>query len=114
MTQTAEVVPPPLVLDGDSQNLGPRQRQQQPPWWKRKTEGFKPWGFKLRFPRRVNTTPTGCYRCGEEGHFTQECMSERLPAVPRTDMPVQQQQQVVAPTSPESGNGGGDAQGPAG
>ncbi len=34
-------------------------------------------------------------------------MSERLPAVPRTDVPVQQQQQVAAPTSPESGNGGG-------
>ncbi len=40
-----------------------------------------------------------------------ECMSERLPAVPRTDVPVRQQQQVVALTSPELENGGGDAQG---
>ncbi len=114
VTQTAKVVPPPLVQDGDSLNPGPRQRQQPLPWWKCKTEGFKPRGFKPQFLRRVNTTPMGCYRCGEEGHFAQECMSERLPTVPRTDVPVQQQQQVAAPTSPESGNGGGDAQGPAG
>ncbi len=114
MTQTAEVVPPPLVQDSDSLNPGSRQRQQQPPWWKHKTEGFKPRGFKPRFSRRVNTTPTGCYRCGEEGHFVWECMSEHLPAVPRTDVPVQQQQQVAAPTSPESGNGGGMLRGPRG
>ncbi len=114
VTQTAEVVPPPLVQDSNSSNPGSQQRQQQPPWWKRKTEGFRLRGFKPRFLKRVNTIPMGCYRCGEEGHFAWECMSECLPAVPRTDVPVQQQQQVAALTSPESGNGGGDAQGPAG
>ncbi len=112
VAQTAEVVPPLRVVDGNLQDPGQQQRQQQPPWWKHKTEGFKPRGFKPQFLRRVNITPTGCYRCGEEGHFAWECMSERLPTVPRMDMPVQQQQQVAAPTSPESGNGGGMLRGP--
>ncbi len=110
--QTAEVVSPPQVTDGNPQDPGQQQRQQQPPWWKCKADGLRPRGFKPQFLRQVNTTPTGCYCCGEEGHFVRECMSERLPAVPRMDMPVQQQQQVAAPTSPELENGGGDAQGP--
>ncbi len=51
VTQTAEVVSPPLVRDGNSSNPGSQQRQQQPPWWKRKTEGFRPRGFKPQFPK---------------------------------------------------------------
>ena len=113
VTQTAEVVSPLQVTDGNPQDPGQQQQQQQPPWWKRKVDGLRPQGFKPWFPRQVNTTPMGCYRCGEEGHFTRECMSERLPTVPRTDVPVRQQQQVAL-TSPELENGVGDAQRPAG
>ncbi len=51
VVQTAEVVSPPPVRDGNSSNPGPQQRQQQPPWWKCKTEGFRPRGFKPRFPK---------------------------------------------------------------
>ena len=51
VTQTAEVVSLPLVRDSNSPNPGSQQRQQQPPWWKCKTEGFRPWGFKPRFPK---------------------------------------------------------------
>ncbi len=102
VTQTAEVVSPPQVMDGNLQDPGQQQWQQQPPWWKRKVDGLRPQGFKPWFLRRVNTTPTGCYRCEEEGHFARECMSEQLPTVPRMDVPVWQQQQAAAPTSPES------------
>ena len=49
VTQTTEVVSPPLVRDGNSSNPGSQQRQQQLPWWKRKTEGFRPRGFNPGF-----------------------------------------------------------------
>ncbi len=51
VAQTAEVVPPPRVADGNPQDPGQQQWQQQPPWWKHKADGLRPRGFKPWFPR---------------------------------------------------------------
>ncbi len=72
--QTAEVAAPPVAGAGAG---APGQQQQQPlPWWKPKVGGSRQKGFKPRFQRQMNTMPTGCYHCMEEGHFSQECMLE--------------------------------------